>query len=157
MDLPQEIVERICTLLPCIADQLTFLSLNRHYKRLRDYGVITEIKNDKGVSDETIHRPMFRNLRILRFPDVWENRRITSVNHLLWLKELDASGPWCNISQEGIMQCVRLRKLNIRENCSITSVNHLTELEELDGNYTIAQEGIQGCHQCSTSSTSDSI
>ena len=147
MDLPQEIVERICALLPCIADQLTFLSLNRHYKRLRDYGVITELIGDGRVSDEIIRRPMFQNLRVLRFCKK-STIQITSVNHLLWLEELDAFDSECGISQEGIMQCIRLRKLNVHNNRRITSVNHLPELEELDasGEYCgISQEGIMGC------------
>ena len=144
MDLSQDLIARICKLLPDIRDKLTFLSLRRHYKLVCDYGIITEL-DGRRLTDQILRQPKFRNLRILKIRD---NHQITSVSHLTKLEELDISGYDCEVDQAGIAGCLRLEKLNVRNNPRITSVNHLPELEDLDasGYYCrVDQAGIAGC------------
>ena len=64
------------------------------------------------------------------------------------MEELDASYG-SGITQEGIQDCRKLKRLYVDGNRRITSVNHLPELEELDASYGsgITQEGIQGCQK----------
>ena len=60
-----------------------------------------------------------------------DNYKITSVNHLLGLRELNAyknSG----IDQNGIRELRQVVKLDASYNVKITSVNHLRELQALD-------------------------
>ena len=144
MDLSQDLIARICKLLPDIRDKLTFLSLRRHYKLVCDYGIITEL-DGRRLTDQILRQPKFRNLRILKIRD---NRQITSVSHLTKLEELDISSYYCRVDQAGITGCLRLKKLNIDGNHWISSVNHLTELEELIATREccgVDQAGIAGC------------
>ena len=144
MDLSQDLIVRICKLLPDIRDKLTFLSLRRHYKLVCDYGIIVEL-DDRRLTDQILRQPKFRNLRILK---IRNNRQITSVSHLTKLEELDISSYYCRVDQAGITGCLRLKKLNIDGNHWISSVNHLTELEELIATREccgVDQAGIAGC------------
>ena len=61
--------------------------------------------------------------------NVYDNPRITSVNHLTELEELDAVGDLCGITQEGIMGCLKLKRLFSAGNPRITSVAHLPKFK----------------------------
>ena len=142
MDLSQDLIVRICKLLPDIRDKLTFLSLRRHYKLVCDYGIITELEDqNQRLTDQILRQPKFRHLKILRLS---EFSRVTSLN---CLENLEILRGGSKITQEGIANCTKLRRLYLGSHSGIKSVNHLTELEVLAVLHTskISQEGIMGC------------
>lgn len=58
------------------------------------------------------------------------NKKITSVNHLRFLKKI-----FCGIKQNGISEPTNLDIFDTSNNIHITSVNHLEKLMELDCSY----------------------
>lgn len=82
------------------------------------------------LTDDILHEPCFRRLRKLY---VGSNPKITSLNHLTSLECLNINNS--EIDDNGIMNNVNIKKLNICHTSNITSLNHLTLLEELDAAY----------------------
>ena len=101
----------------------------------------TDIINSQ-ITQNILQQKKFDQLRCL---NVWNNKKITSVNHLKdTLLELDCSCV-CGIRQEGINDLRKLQKLNVFCNNNITNVNHLKDtLIELycGGSCGIRQKGI---------------
>ena len=69
-----------------------------------------------------------KNLNLEKL-DATHNKKITNVNHMTNLKDLDASGN-CGIDNDGIKN-INPEKLNIEYNGKITDVKHMTNLKEL--------------------------
>ena len=59
------------------------------------------------------------------------NPKITTVNHLANLEELDASGN-CGINDTGIVNCICLKELDAHNNPKIINIDHLVNLEYFD-------------------------
>ena len=76
--------------------------------------------------------------------DALNNPRITTLNHLTKLRELNIDGN-CGVRDIGIQVCINLEELSARGNPKITSVNLMTNLRKInyDGNYGIGGIGIQ--------------
>ena len=70
--------------------------------------------NDNGIKD-------LENLIIL---NASYNTKITCVNHLQKLKNLDASGI-CGIDDNGISKLLKLKSLNFHRNGKITNLNNI--------------------------------
>jgi hypothetical protein len=85
------------------------------------------------------------NYPFIKYLNASTNSKITNVNHMDKLIELNASGYRCGINNKGI-QKVNLIKLNASDNPKITNVNHMNKLIELNANgycCGINNEGIQ--------------
>ena len=145
--LPFEILQCIFEYLVDMRDGLTLLSLNRNFRRIGDQeGIIRGLNAPFNMTDQILNQKKYHNLNSL---DLSFNFEISSVNHLTKLRTLILS-MMSEVSQEGIMQCTKLRRLTLDSNSNITSVNHLTELEELDASGVtcrLSQEGIMGCRK----------
>jgi hypothetical protein len=84
------------------------------------------MNNYSGIDQKGIE-----NLTTLRILNAKGNNKITNVNHMIKLEELNASG-YCGIDQNGIHQLTNLRILVASNNRKITNVNHMVKLEELE-------------------------
>jgi hypothetical protein len=62
---------------------------------------------------------------------IWNNPKITNVNHMYNLKILYAAGSKCGISNEGIKN-INVEQLSAANNPKITNINHMDKLIELD-------------------------
>jgi hypothetical protein len=62
------------------------------------------------------------NLIIL---NVFCNKKITNINHMNKLINLDASGFCYAISDIGIKSLNKIRKLNVKNNKKVTNINHM--------------------------------
>ena len=60
------------------------------------------------------------------------NINITNLNHLQLLQELNISGKYCTVNEEGISELRNIKKLNLCNNKNITNLNHFQLLEELN-------------------------
>jgi hypothetical protein len=85
-----------------------------------------------------------QQLTKLRKFNTEDNYKITDVNHLTQLEELNAAY-YSGIDQNGIQQLTNLRILNAWSNDKITDVNHLIQLEALNASHNcgIDQNGIR--------------
>ena len=96
----------------------------QHIKKLREL-------NASGchckIDDECI-----RNINLEKLI-AYDNPKITNVNHMTNLKELNAGGN-CGINNEGI-SCVNLEVFDASFNRKITNVNHMSNLKVLDASY----------------------
>jgi len=88
---------------------------------------INELKlRSCGVNQEGINE-----LKLLKTFNACGNNKITNVNHLDKLEELDVS--WrCGVNQNGIKNLKLVKNLNARNNINIKDVNYLEKIEELN-------------------------
>lgn len=128
-----------------LKDQMNMYHLTREHEmnlKITDLYDIPE-KYLHKIDQNLIKQDKYRTLKRLNLAG---NRKITDVNHLLDLEELDCSYIDCAIKQDGIKRIVKFKKLNIHDNFGITDLNHLTELVELNCSgdyYEIKQDGIK--------------
>lgn len=82
---------------------------------------------------------LYTNLKVL---NIEYCRRITNINCLINLEELNISGS-CGVSDSGIAN-LNLKKIIVRKNTKITNISHMTNLEYIDISYTnIDNNGIK--------------
>lgn len=122
--------------------------LNMH-SSCKDFYTNLKITFTEGnLTDAILSQDKYRHLEIL---DASFNKDITTVKHLLYLKELDCCGapvefgiPCGGINQKAINELHGLKKLYAKNNPTINSVNHLKKLTLLDcrGTCGIDQHGI---------------
>jgi hypothetical protein len=70
------------------------------------------------------------NYPFIKYLDASYNLKITNVNYMHKLIELDASGHYCGIDDLGIKN-INLKKLKAYYNKKITNINHMYNLSEL--------------------------
>lgn len=97
--------------------------------------------SDSGISDSSIKDCIHLTKLYTSY-----NPKITNVNYLQYLIELDASGN-CGISDNGIKDCINLKVLYANYNSKITTVNHFNQLRILGiaGGCGISDSGILNC------------
>ena len=143
--LPFELLQCICEHLPDIRDRIFLFSVNRNFRQIVHTGeIFTKLEENRHLTEEVLSQEKFHALSSL---DLRGNSVVESVNGLKNLTALNVSGGACTVSQAGIMECLKLRKLNANGNFRITAVNHLPELRELMACWGsgISQEGIADC------------
>ena len=77
-----------------------------------------------GINDAGIKQ--CKNIKIL---NINNNHKITNINFLVDLQELDACGSECGIDDKGMEQCKKIKKLNVHLNDKISDVEHLVKLK----------------------------
>ena len=120
-----------------IWQQVLFQSTFLDQIRLRQVCVIfhnrLEIHDFYNIDRKYLHRlndSILSNYSFIRSLNSHNNLKITNINYMTQLVELDASGGYCGITDQGISQ-LNLIKLNVSYNQKITNINHMTKLVEL--------------------------
>jgi hypothetical protein len=90
-------------------------------KRIRCKGSYCGI-NDEGIKNLNLEKLNARN-----------NSKITNINHMTKLKELDA-GRNCG-TDDGEIKNLNLEKLYAQLNSKIRNINHMTKLKELNADF----------------------
>ena len=113
-----------------IINQLDFLSQIR-FRQICKWFHRLEIHDFKNI-DRKYFNKLSDNILVsypfIRYLNAFHNPKITNVNYMLALKELNASGCECGIGYDGIKD-LNLVKLKACGNPKITNANHMTNLK----------------------------
>jgi hypothetical protein len=88
--------------------------------------------------------PKIKSILGLRNLDIYDNGKITDLNHLQKLKKVDISCD-CGVNQKGIEFLDQVEEMSCWNNDKITDLNHLRKLRKVDISYDcgVNQKGIK--------------
>lgn len=105
--------------------QKNFRTISTNYIKYPITNLSTNVPNREKITDSILKLyPYITKL------NVTDNENVTNINHLIYLRKLNASGA-CRINNSGIIDLTNLTKLNISYNEKITDIDHLINLQIL--------------------------
>ena len=129
-----------------ISNLTNLLQLSINYNSIKIINDFTKLTSLQANYNDQINNDNLKSLTDLKLLSIYQNYKITDLNHLINLEILDVGGLFVSITNDSFKQLTSIKVLRVDNNKLVTDIRHLTNLVYLSAEFWsgISEDNIKG-------------